>query len=90
MKTVDRTMSAQQQVTDEGTRPGKSHNGASESKLNLTLLDRRRRERWETRRGQRTTCSEASSKRQNETARRCSEVGKKWVKSVTKPVDVIR
>ena len=28
MKTVDRTMSAQQQVTDEGTGPGKSHNGA--------------------------------------------------------------
>lgn len=31
-------MSGQQQVTDEGTRPGKSHNAASESKLNSTLL----------------------------------------------------
>lgn len=67
MKTVDRTMSVQQQVTDEGTRPGKSHNGASESKLNLTLPDRRRGERQETRRGQSSKCSEASSERQNET-----------------------
>lgn len=39
-------MSGQQQVTDEGTRPGKSHNAASESKLNSTLLDRRSTERW--------------------------------------------
>lgn len=42
MKTVDRTMSGQQQVTDGGTRPGKSHNGGSESNVRQTLLDRRR------------------------------------------------
>lgn len=62
MKTVDRTMSVQQQVTDEGTGPGKSHNGGSESRLNLTRPDRRRGERRATRPGQRTKCPEASSK----------------------------
>lgn len=60
MKTVDRTMSGQQQVTDEGTGLDKSHNGASESKQNLTLLDRREVKDGGTRRGQRTKCSEAS------------------------------
>lgn len=37
MTTVDRAMSGQQQVIGEATRPGKSHKGASENKLNLTL-----------------------------------------------------
>ena len=61
MKTVDRTMSEQQQVTDEGTRSGKSHNGASESELNLTLPDRRRGERRENMQGTK------SSEGENET-----------------------
>lgn len=47
MTTVDTTMSMQQ-VTDEGTSPGKLHNGAAESKLNLTLLGRRKGEGRET------------------------------------------
>ena len=41
-------MSGQQQVTDEGTRPDKSYNGASESEQNLTLLDRRGEGWWNT------------------------------------------
>lgn len=50
-------MSEQQQVTDEGARPGKSHNGASESKLNLTLFEKRRDKRQKTR-SEQNKCSE--------------------------------
>lgn len=83
MSTVDRTMSGQQQVTDEETRPGKPHNGASESKLNPTLLDRRRGQRWKTGAGERTECSEGRTELQNVRKR-----SSKWVKGAIKPVNV--
>lgn len=81
-------MSVQQQVTVEGTGPGKSHNGASESELNLTLPDRRRGERRPTRPGQRTKCSEASSKQQNYLSKQTASAVK-WVKGVINLVSVI-
>lgn len=50
-------MSEQQQVSDEGARPGKSHNGVLESKLNLTLFEKGRDKRQKTR-SEQNKCSE--------------------------------
>ncbi len=79
-------MSGQQQVTDEGTRPGQSHNRGSESKLNLTLLDRRRGERWK-----RNKVEESSDESQKETlltAAAMQREGYEQDKGVMKPIGV--
>lgn len=72
-----------QQVTDEGTRLGQSHNGGSESKLNLTLLDRRRGERWK-----RNKVEESSDEENFTDSQTMQQEGYEQDKGVMNPVDV--